>query len=158
MGWKWELYTKARDYSGYNWIQDYWRARSQPDAVFIWIPKSAGTSVHAAIGARKRKTLRSIRFGFCQRGIVTFSHIAYAQLLESRLVSESFNSRAFKFAIVRDPYDRAVSLYVYLRDKAGIVPVSWSFLDLMRHLVDKGISPIGLYNTFGLSQCNPQVR
>ena len=37
----------------------YWRMRTQgkPTALLVWIPKTAGTSIHTLLGAQKLKSL-----------------------------------------------------------------------------------------------------
>lgn len=147
---------KAYLYSGLALLVDSIISIGQRNVVFIWIPKTAGTSLTQTMGVRKLKTLRSIRYRFCGRGRVTFGHVNYAELLSNGYVSKSFDKRSYKFSIIRNPYDRAVSLYMYLKRK-GILDESMSFLNFCQKLVDEGVAPIGLYNTAGLSQCNPQT-
>ena len=124
----------------------------------IWIPKSAGTSLCQAIHVRKRKTLQSVKYQFCDRGIVTFGHMSYRELIKNGYVSKTYDSGAFKFAIARNPYDRAVSLYFYLKDVANRIPKDQTFLSFLRILHQDGLEPIGLYNVRAFSQCNPQIR
>ena len=133
------------------------------DAVFIWIPKSAGTSVYAALetlGCPKLNTEGRIRRVFPQKGLVTFSHLHYPELIEKGLVSQSYDRKAKKFTIVRDPYDRAISLYFYTRDRFRAfdnwhkTPTFHEYLEL----IDRGFyDKVGLYNAKGMSQANPQV-
>lgn len=126
--------------------------------LFIWIPKSAGTSLYTwlnrELGMVKLKEKEDIVGGFPQCGPVTFGHMDYYQLLEKGFVSEHFHKNAFKFAISRNPFDRSISLYSYLR-KLGHFDMSFAaFLEML----ENGVEPIGLYNTKGLSQANPQVK
>ena len=71
--------------------------------------------------------------------------------------NQEFDQRAFKFCFVRNPYDRAVSLYFYLK-KIGDVHHKLSFKGFVRVLQNRAIPEIGLYNRQELSQCNSQVR
>lgn len=67
-------------------------------AIFIHIPKNAGTSIYGALGMERPK----------------HTHMPIAAY---RAADETFFQDAFKFAIVRNPWDRLVSAYLYL--KAG---------------------------------------
>lgn len=133
------------------------RHRHRDNAVFIWIPKTAGTSLFSLLEADKYLNLHQLKSGFVNKGRVTFGHMKYRDLVSHGHVSKSFDNTAFKFAITRNPYHRAVSLYSYLRGR-GQVDDSLGFLDFLRSLKSEGITPIGLYNVRGLSQCNPQIR
>ncbi len=145
------------DYSGIRLIRAYLRTSCQPDGVFIWIPKTAGTSLVEMLGAPKLKSLRHVRCRFVNRGIVTFGHLDYSALLKKGYVSPAYDRRAFKFCFTRNPYDRAVSLFYFLK-REGRIPLDSTFLSFCRKLRKEGFEPIGLYHVKGLSQCNPQVR
>ena len=156
---KWREFSgKIKDFTKINLIRDYIKSKDQPDVIFIWIPKSAGTSIYNAIKARKFKTIERIKYRFCGRGVVTFGHMDYYELLRQTHVSPDFDKKAFKFTIVRDPYDRAVSLYEYLKARNKLCHNYESFLDFLRRLNANGITPIGLYSSKETSHCNPQVR
>lgn len=143
------------DYSLLSRLAAVQRARGQPLAVFIHVPKTAGTSINVAFDIPVLNNLGLIRHRFVNRGLVTFGHMDYLALVRDGYVSRRFHERSRKFAFCRNPYDRAVSLYEYLR-KIDKLDHGRSFLDFCRTL--KQSPPIGLYNTMGLSQCNPQVR
>jgi len=145
-------------------IESRWRgqrARGARPAVFIWIPKCAGTSVadvlEAEYGWQRYLEAASVARFFPQCGQVTFGHMSYRHLLERGLVEHRFDDAALKFAIVRDPFDRAVSLYEYLKQLERLHP-STSFRTFCGILADRAYDGIGLFNAQGLSQCSPQVR
>lgn len=129
------------------------------NAIFVWIPKTAGTSLFSALqsGARfvKLKRIREVEALFTQRGRVTFGHMNYRMLVREGFVDAAYFDQAFKFAFVRDPYARAVSLYQYLKKERRLS--EWTtFLQFCRMLESGRVDPIGLYNSRELSQCNPQ--
>jgi hypothetical protein len=139
------------------------RAAAYDDAIFIWIPKNAGSSVHAILrgqGFVKLKSPRAVRLSFRNRGRVTFGHIAIGSLVQAGFVSRQYVERAFKFAVTRDPYARAISLYRYLSSPKPDVLPNWhnppDFRAFLRLLADGHYDRIGLYNSRGLSQCSPQ--
>ena len=133
------------------------KLRKTPDVVFIWIPKNSGSSVFVELkhklGLQKiHRPNRFKRFPSC--GSVTPSHVSWRHLIEAGYVSQSYSDRAYKFAIVRNPYSRIVSLYNYSRrygfSKAQTLPEFLDDIESRRY-------PLGLYNQKGLSQANQQV-
>lgn len=159
-------------------------------AMFVWIPKTAGTSLHDAlvqIGMQKFKSYDKSRWLFRQRGLTTFVHMAPTDLYARGIIRNSFWNESFKFTFVRNPYDRAVSLFHYLQ-KQGRVPAGVSFASFLETLEknwqlhknmpipepstlpdrlryagellsdDSTLYPPGPYNVFGWNQCCPQAR
>jgi hypothetical protein len=136
----------------------YMQNKNNNNAVFIWIPKNAGTSIYKTLkkyGCLKAKKLQRVKYRFSQKGLVTFGHMDYNQLVNSGYVSAEFDKSAFKFCFSRNPYDRAVSLYEYFKPSLKTVN---SFSDFIRLISERGVKPIGLYNSVDLSSCNPQIR
>lgn len=136
-----------------------------PDAIFVWIPKTAGTSLFDSLeqhGCAKLKSVQLVRRHFRQRGLVTFGHMSIPAMLDAGLVDPVYFQRAKKFAFVRNPYDRALSLYHYLRNtplQGRRHPELFQSLEVfLLHLQSGGCDPIGLYNTRELSQCQPQAE
>jgi len=132
------------------------------NAVFIWIPKNAGTSIYRTI-EKNINNLHDITWAkelatvikFKQKGIVSFGHMDYSLLIKKGYVSQEFDDGAFKFCFSRNPYDRAVSLFSYL--KKNKIVKDKCFLDFCINLKNNKCESIGLYNRRGLSQCNPQI-
>jgi len=152
------FFKRLVDYTQLRKAAHYARNAGRPNAVFIWIPKNAGTSMYHALrryGCVKTKEAGRIKYQFSQRGLVTFGHMDYHTLLEEGYISEEFDRTAYKFCFSRDPYDRAVSTYVYLRNARGF---EQTFLDFWRSVDENGPDPIGIEHVTGTSQCNPQVR
>ena len=87
-------------------------------AIFIHIPKTGGSSISEALQIQKfrnrRRLVRGTRYG----GIVTFGHEPLPWLQQHGLAPVD----AFVFAFVRNPYDRAVSLWAHnnKRNHAGL--------------------------------------
>jgi len=135
-------------------------AASLKNINFIWIPKTAGTSIFKFLNENfaMQKRKRSKHFlSFPNKGAVTFVHVSYTQLLALGVVSKDYHEKAYKFSIVRNPYDRAVSLYNYLiQDKEGRVSADKTFKQFLED-VYLFRQPIGLYNSIGISQANPQA-
>ena len=157
-----KITTRLHEYSGAALLREYLRT-TKINAAFIWIPKTAGSSIYSLLGSPpKLKKLHLVRNRFVNKGIVTFGHMDYSKLVKRGYVSRRFDESAFKFAFSRNPYDRAVSLYEYLKTqkimKQMRVPCNESFLSFCRRLKNNGCENIGLYNVRGFSQCNPQVR
>lgn len=134
------------------------RFKSQTDVVFIWIPKSAGTSIYnwlnEEIGMLKLKEPVAVRGGFPGKGPVTFGHMDLVELMNNGWVDPSYMERAFSFTIVRNPYSRARSLFKYLKKRKRVNEDFTGFLER----VARGVEPVGLYNSACLSQANPQCR
>jgi len=144
---------------GKLWI-DVRRAARHEDSIFIHIPKNGGTSVYTMLhsaGLAKLNTLRAVQL-FCRnKGRITFGHMAISSLVELGLVSQAYVDRSFKFALSRDPYSRAASLYrIYSKVMANwhSTPTFREFLELLA----KGYyDRIGPYDDLGMSPCSRQV-
>jgi hypothetical protein len=138
------------------------RAAHYPNCLFLKIPKNAGTSVHHMLrphGLVKLKTVRAVRLCFRNSGRVSFDHMATGALIDLGLVKRDFIDSAFKFALCRNPYTRAVSLYRYL---SGYTYLNWhrwpTFTEFLQLIAAGHYERIGPYNDRGLSQANPQVE
>ena len=140
------------------------------DAIFIWTPKVAGTSIFRALKKYSQPHLESERpllkraSGYEQfenQGLVSFGHVNVLNLYDQGIISAEFFNNAFKFCFVRNPWDRFVSLYFYFFTKKKIScsfpvfceKVRWSKLPWL----GLDIPPVSLYHTSRFSQCNPQV-
>ena len=82
------------------------------DRVFVHVPKSGGYSIKHVLNTTPG--LRTIFFGH-----PTHAHPDLTMI--RRYVGASHWHRLFKFAIVRNPWDRAVSCYHWLRDNPGMM-------------------------------------
>lgn len=85
--------------------------------LFLWIPKTAGSSIYKLLknsGCRKYISYQDCK-QFDNSGIVTFGHIDFNFLLKKKIVSLDYFTTAHKICVVRNPWDRMVSLYFYTR-------------------------------------------
>lgn len=133
--------------------------RSSPDLVFVWVPKNAGTSIVQALaphGLRSFLSVDEIKAGWDGRGMVTFGHLHYGQLHNLGLIPEDFFKNAIRVAVVRNPYDRLISLYEYHRSM-GIVRMCETFRRYIS-ILENRINPVGVHAHWGRSQANPQVE
>jgi len=141
----------------HNFIQQQKRGfRNSPNMVFIWIPKTAGTSVFSWLetNVNMLKLKHPVQYkNFANRGAVTFVHVHYQSLLRAGHVDRNYSNKAYKFCIIRNPFDRAVSLYYYF---VKISLYSGEFIDFLSDVRLKR-PPIGAYSEYGISQANPQI-
>ena len=76
--------------------------------LFVHIPKNAGSSVGHALSCRKIQLKHHPDEEF--KGRITFKHLIPADFPEE---AKPMVPDAFKFTFVRDPYDRAVSIWAF---------------------------------------------
>lgn len=142
-----------------TYIKDYISVIGQPKILFVWIPKNAGTSFYEAlktsVNMKMFLKINDINKKFISKGSATFGHINVVELLNENIIDKSYYEDSFVFCICRNPYDRFVSLFHYLK-KQNRIPKDYMPVDLIHDIV-KGIPPVGLYNFKGISQCNRQV-
>ncbi|WP_162139100.1 sulfotransferase family 2 domain-containing protein [Synechococcus sp. PCC 7336] len=94
---------------------------------FIDIPRTSSTSIRAELGKR---------FGKTHGKINTDKGYATQQIFEDHLTAREMRKRLggflwkkiFTFSIVRNPWDRTLSMY-FFRLKRGTIPSEWTFRD-----------------------------
>lgn len=122
--------------------------------LFIWVPKVAGSSIYHTLRPHgMHHDFSDTAKPYEGHEIVTFGHISIHKLLKSGHVDWNDYDCAFKFMLVRNPFDRAVSLYHHYR-KHG--QARMSFVNFCELLVNTKTRP-GLRNVQGFSQAAPQV-
>ena len=129
------------------------------DILFIWIPKTAGTSIFSSLekqGMGKLKTPELYK-KFDNKGMVTFGHVKHLFLLKNAYISQEYVKNAYKFAFVRNPWDRLASLFFYYKKEKIIIPQDMTFERFCYLVYESKIPPVGEYNRRGLSQCNQQI-
>lgn len=82
--------------------------------IFVHIPKCGGTSIEDAIWPGQRSEADLWAGSYVENGLRQSLHHLYARQIRDK-VGEAVFSQYFKFAFVRNPWDRAVSQYVYIR-------------------------------------------
>lgn len=153
-------------------VEAYWKAKSRslgphtmgdldPEIVFVWIPKAAGSSMarwlrknYGLTSAHNigRLTLEALPEYPAGRGI-TVGHQNVDSLVELGLLRAEKLNAARSFAIVRNPYTRLASLWRYLVS-LGDFPRSRSFDDFVGAIEREKPRP-GAYNACGLSMASP---
>ncbi len=154
------FYERVRD-EGFDANVGNTKLSNVPNAIFVWIPKTAGTTIYNALrtaGCVKLKTPELAKRAFSGQGIVTFAHLNYSLLVKEGYIDPGFDENSIKFAFVRNPYRRAVSLYFYTQRYITTYNKKPSFLEFLELLSTGFYDSVGLYNVKNLSQCNPQVR
>jgi chondroitin 4-sulfotransferase 11 len=131
------------------------------DVLFVWVPKCAGMSLYRVLvkcGCVEDRWLNPTK-PFANRGMITFGHVSIPELVDRRVIAPHFLENAFKFAFVRNPFDRLVSLFCYLKKiNCEEVPQAMSFDEFCRKVERREHPPVGLYNYKGLNQCNPMIE
>ena len=115
--------------------------------LFIWIPKTSGTSFYESYRLLDPTFVKQLDGKKILNG--THGHYSIKEIYDPQELQD-FNI----FTIVRNPFSRAISLYEYLK-KQNLFPKNKSF-SLFLETIMKGVPPVGPYNRVGLSQCNPQ--
>ena len=129
--------------------------------LFIWVPKVAGMSINAALGTAFRGKYKALencpkQFKPTLKG-VTFYHSSIPALIAEHHTPQDWVDSAFKFAFVRNPWDRLVSLYHWLGHHTG--GEQGLFFDEFIRMVAGGncYEPPGVMNIRGLYQANRMV-
>jgi len=139
---------------------NYWNAHNS-DAVFIWIPKCAGTSIYSTLkkfNCLKLLNTEMIKYHFPNKGLVTFGHMHYREIVEKELINTKFRENALKFSFVRNPYDRFISLFEYFK-LMGRLDACFTFEKFSELALMKDYSQIGLFNDNGkFSHMNSQFN
>lgn len=104
------------------------------NSVFIHNPKTGGLTIQEALRLEVYRFPHRVQ-GFKQKGNITFGHLDYKKLVANGHVSKEFDQSAFKYGFVRNPYDRAVSHYFYVKDHhPDILPKDMGFEDFTQNV------------------------
>jgi len=139
--------------------------------LFIAIPRTASTAIRKAMNIKcytnalhKRHKIKNF---LDNNKFVSFTHVNILDLIKHRIISKDKFYDCFKFAFVRNPWDRLVSLYFYFKklitknnknkeDKKRSIWAQKDFTLFCSDLLIEKIDPIGFFNVKGISQCRPQ--
>lgn len=81
------------------------------------------------------------------KGASMLGHIHYKSLIDNGKLTQEYFDKAFKFAFVRNPYDRLVSLYKYHRIEKRLGLTFDNFVKTLSQEFQEGNVPaVGLYN------------
>ena len=91
--------------------------------IFIHIPKTGGTSLESLIWKKNEKVESNLWMGFIDEYHNKFQTGGLQHLLSSQVkkeVGEEIFNSYFKFTIIRNPYDKAVSQFEYLKKRKDL--------------------------------------
>lgn len=109
------------------------------NALFIHIPKTAGTAIEKSLGFRRIRYPSIFDREFNNKGMCGVGHLDIRKRIANGKITKEFYDSAFKFCFCRNPYDRTVSHYFYARHRhPGKFPPSVTFKDYTRTFADYG--------------------
>jgi hypothetical protein len=92
--------------------------------IFIHIPKCAGSSISDFYFDQPKLDWRTpnynLLYGWCPERKIHMQHATPKELLETELIDKDIWKSYFKFAFVRNPWDRAYSDYLWLQKDRNI--------------------------------------
>ncbi|WP_029035381.1 sulfotransferase family 2 domain-containing protein [Salinimicrobium terrae] len=96
----------------------------QYKCIFIHIPKTGGSSIykffHPDVPLLPDTPNYDIHYGWCPERKIYLQHATAFQLLNTGLVSEEVWKNYYKFTIVRNPWDRSYSDYLWAMRTSAI--------------------------------------
>lgn len=100
--------------------------------IFIHIPKSAGSSVFKYFLPERNINWKNpdyeVLYGWCPKRRIHLQHATTKQLLETELITEEQWKTYYKFTIVRNPWDRAYSDYLWIQDDRKVYDSFYNFI------------------------------
>jgi hypothetical protein len=91
--------------------------------IFIHIPKNAGSSIETLFGVKPfdwKIPNYDVLTGWCPKRCIHLQHATPKQLLETGLISEDIWDSYYKFAIVRNSWERSLSDYIWMLKSTGV--------------------------------------
>jgi len=107
------------------------------DALFIWVPKVAGTSIVnllTNLGMVKLKSYGKAKYHYQCKGLVAFGHQSPKALQDAGILPADYFNKNFAFAFIREPFSRIESLHRYYR-KLGRIDKEMGLNDFLKELI-----------------------
>ena len=101
--------------------------------LFIHIPKNAGTTIERTVFPNhdfKTGYSKEYLYGYDKAAQLNLQHASVIDLLGNYLISEADLRDCYSFAVVRNPFTRALSGYVWLQNDLGISDTFSNFLNM----------------------------
>lgn len=92
--------------------------------IFLHIPKCAGTSINQLLSDNKNFNYLlpdyEYLYGWCPKRKIFMQHATVQELIELELISNDIWDNYYKFTIVRNPWDRIVSSYNWIKNNLNL--------------------------------------
>lgn len=124
--------------------------------LFVWIPKTGGTSVYEEFKIKFDMKLYLDNYReFDNTGSVTFGHYDVKSLIKGQVITKDYWTKVHKLVVVRNPYHRFVSLYNDFLKSGRIFPDTTirKFATILQNVTRKP----GMYNVKDFSQAASQI-
>src|SRR5690606_31521690 len=101
--------------------------------IFIHIPKCAGSSMRDFYFDTPNLDWRTpnyeLLYGWCPKRRIHLQHATPKELIETGLISQEEWNSYFKFAFVRNPWDRAYSDYLWIQKDRRVKGSFFNYLN-----------------------------
>jgi len=122
--------------------------------LYIWIPRNGGTSVHTRMSEatfERRGFGREYSYDECK--FLMVGHHTLQQVSDAGLLASNHQV----FAVLRNPWDRMVSLYHYWRNRLQSRG-RLEFATFFKLATDSPVTVTPIKNVDGVGHASPQVR
>jgi hypothetical protein len=147
--------------------------------LFIWIPKNGGGSLTKMLNIEtflyysekcknlnlKVKNLEEFKKKNFYNKNISFGHTDPKCIVKYNLINQEYYNNLYKICIIRNPYDRAVSIYFYLKKrfpkqmkKFNNFPEYIRYIYINKHNIPELDLESTLENNNLFTHCNPQYK